>query len=68
VKDLADMDLAYAPPFNQAIDAIAHAANVVRNKMDGMAHGVSSVDMKTKLEGEGDFLFVDCRERAAFEA
>ena len=36
--------------------------------MDGIAHGVSPVDMKTKLEGEGDFLFVDCRERAAFEA
>jgi NADPH-dependent 2,4-dienoyl-CoA reductase/sulfur reductase-like enzyme/rhodanese-related sulfurtransferase len=68
VKDLADMDLAYAPPFNQAIDAIAHAANVVRNKMDGLAHGVSPVQMKRKLESDDDFLFVDCRGRADFEA
>ncbi len=68
VKDLADLDLAYAPPFSQAIDAIAHAANVVRNKMDGLAHGVSPVEMKGRLESDDDFMFVDCRGRASFEA
>ncbi len=35
VDMLADLDLAYAPPFNTALDALHHAANLVRNKMEG---------------------------------
>jgi NADPH-dependent 2,4-dienoyl-CoA reductase/sulfur reductase-like enzyme/rhodanese-related sulfurtransferase len=68
VNALADLDLAYAPPYSEAMDAVAHAANVIRNKVDGLAHGVSPVEMKRKLEGDGDFVFVDCRGRPAYEA
>ncbi len=35
VDDLADMDFAYAPPFSTAIHPLAHAANVLLNKLDG---------------------------------
>ncbi len=67
VKSLADLDLAYAPVYSEAMDAIAHAANVIRNKVDGLAHGVPPVEMKRKLESDEDFVFVDCRDQPAFE-
>jgi len=67
VKALADLDLGYAPPYSEAMDAIAHAANVIRNKIDGLAHGVSLVEMKRKLESDEDFVFIDCRENTAYE-
>ena len=66
-KSLADLDLAYAPPYSEAMDAIAHAANVIRNKVDGLAHGVPPLEMKAKLESDEDFVFVDCRGQPAFE-
>jgi len=68
VKELADLDLAYAPPYSTAIDAIAHAANVIRNKIDELAHGVDPVSLKEKLESGEDFMFIDCRGRPAYEA
>ncbi len=33
---LADSDFAYAPPFSTALDPNTHAANALRNKMDGL--------------------------------
>jgi NADPH-dependent 2,4-dienoyl-CoA reductase/sulfur reductase-like enzyme/rhodanese-related sulfurtransferase len=68
VKDIADLDLAYAPPYSTAIDAIAHAANVIRNKNDGLAHGIDPISLKDMLEQEEDFLLIDCRGRPAYEA
>ena len=60
VKTLSDLDLAYAPAYSTAIDAVAHAANVIRNKMDGLAHCISPVELKKKLDGDDDFLLVYC--------
>ena len=35
VDEITDMDFAYAPPFSTAIHPLAHAVNVLMNKMDG---------------------------------
>jgi rhodanese-related sulfurtransferase len=35
IDDLADMDLAYAPPFSTAIHPLVHTVNVLLNKMSG---------------------------------
>jgi len=61
VKALADLDLAYAPPFSPAMDAVHHAANVVRNKMDGTARTVSPQELKKKMEGRSDVIVLDVR-------
>ena len=37
VDDLPSIDLGYAPPYATAIDIAAHAANVLRNKIEGVA-------------------------------
>ena len=35
IDQLADMDLAYAPPFSTAIHPLDHAVNILMNKLDG---------------------------------
>jgi rhodanese-related sulfurtransferase len=61
---LANLDLAYAPPFSPAMDAVHHAANVIRNKIDGIAKGISSQELKQKLNGQENLLVLDVRTKA----
>ena len=68
VKDIADIDLGYAPAYSTAIDAIAHAANMLHNKIDGIAHGISSSKMKEKLDGSEDFILLDVRQKSELKA
>jgi len=66
-KDIADIDLGYAPPYSTAIDAIAHAANVIRNKIQGIAHGVTPLELKDMLDGRSEFTLLDVRSRKEHE-
>lgn len=61
IKDIADLDLGYAPPYSTAIDAVAHTANIIRNKIHGLSHGVTPMDLKAKMEEEDDFVLLDVR-------
>ena len=63
VSRLANLDLAYAPPFAPAMDGVHHAANVVRNKIDGIAKGISPQELKKKLNGQEDLLVIDVRTK-----
>jgi NADPH-dependent 2,4-dienoyl-CoA reductase/sulfur reductase-like enzyme/rhodanese-related sulfurtransferase len=67
IKDIADLDLGYAPAYSTTIDAVAHAANVLRNKMQGIAHGISPIELKTKLDSDDNFVLLDVRGRDEFE-
>ena len=60
-QDLAELDLAYAPPFSSAVDLLAHAANVIDNKAKGVAVAISPVDLKAKLDAGDDFVLLDVR-------
>ncbi len=64
---VANLDLAYAPPFNSAIDPVHHAANVIRNKVSGLARTLSPAEVKAKLDGQDDFIFLDVRTRREWE-
>ncbi len=68
MKDVADLDLGYAPPFSTAIDPVAHATNIIRNKIEGLAHGITSTGLKSKLEDDGDFVLLDVRTHGEVEA
>ncbi|MDA8217587.1 MAG: FAD-dependent oxidoreductase, partial [Dehalococcoidales bacterium] len=61
VDQLAESDLGYAPPFSTAIDPLAHAANVCRNKLDGLADGCSVAQLKGWLESGKEVTLVDVR-------
>jgi NADPH-dependent 2,4-dienoyl-CoA reductase/sulfur reductase-like enzyme/rhodanese-related sulfurtransferase len=67
VKSIADLDLGYAPAYSTAIDAIQHAANVIRNKIQGFAHGVSPMELKELLDGDANFVLLDVRSREEYD-
>ena len=67
VKEIATFDLAYAPPFSPAMDNLITAANVLENKLNGMAKGVSPFVVREKLEREDDFIFLDVRSPKEYE-
>jgi len=61
LDDLANLDLCYAPPYSQAMDNIITAANVARNKQDGVMDGIPAEAVHAKLEAGEDFVFLDVR-------
>jgi len=61
VQDVANLDLAYAPPYAPAMDNLITAANVARNKCAGLMVGVSAQDVKARLDRNEDFVFLDVR-------
>jgi len=66
--DLANLDLAYAPPYNNAMDPLHNAANVIRNKQSGYARALTLMEVKSKLESGDDFIFLDVRSPGEWEA
>ena len=65
VDQLADMDLAYAPPFSTAIHPFDHAINVLLNKMDGLLQSVTPAEYKAG-EAEG-YRLIDTSQKPAIE-
>ncbi|OGN98918.1 MAG: hypothetical protein A2Y89_01575, partial [Chloroflexi bacterium RBG_13_51_18] len=63
VDNLANLDLAYAPPYNSAMDPLHHAANVIRNKMAGYARALTAQEVKTKLDKNEKFVLLDVRSQ-----
>jgi NADPH-dependent 2,4-dienoyl-CoA reductase/sulfur reductase-like enzyme/rhodanese-related sulfurtransferase len=67
-RDLANLDLAYAPPYSSAVDLVAHASNVIDNKAHGIAAGISAAELKAKLDSGADLVLLDVRGPAEVEA
>jgi rhodanese-related sulfurtransferase len=57
---LADIDLAYAPPYGPPIDPIATCAHMLGNKFDGIARGISAFEAKARIE-KGNIVLLDVR-------
>ncbi|MEM5788227.1 MAG: FAD-dependent oxidoreductase, partial [Syntrophobacteraceae bacterium] len=58
---VSDIDLGYAPPFSAAIDNITETANMIRNKLDGLAETIHPSAVKEKLDRGDDFILLDIR-------
>ena len=67
VDTLSKLDLGYAPPYSSAMDPIITAANIMRNKLEGRAAGVSPVAVKEKLDRGDDFVLLDVRDDDEYE-
>ena len=67
VADLTNIDLAYAPPYNSALDPLHNAANTIRNKQSGYARALIPMEVKDKLDGGDDFILLDVRTPAEWE-
>jgi NADPH-dependent 2,4-dienoyl-CoA reductase/sulfur reductase-like enzyme/rhodanese-related sulfurtransferase len=61
VDDLFEIDMAYAPPFSPAMDHLIVAANIIQNKLDGLASSYSPAEVKAKLDNKEDFVLLDAR-------
>ncbi len=68
VDQLANLDLCYAPPFAPAVDNILTAANILRNKMDGLMVGITAQEVKALGTPGVDFTFLDARSPEEVEA
>ena len=67
VDDLANTDLAYAPPYNSALDPLHNAANVIRNKQEDLAHTLTPMEVMARMENNDAFIFLDVRSPAEWE-
>ena len=68
VDQVANLDLAYAPPYSEALDNVITAANVLRNILDGVAQKVTPGEVKARIEAGEDFLLLDVRSPQEYEA
>jgi len=67
LADLAELDLAYAPPYSSANDPVNIAAFVAQNDVSGFSPLVAAAELKAALaSGEGPAV-LDVRSRAEFE-
>ncbi len=65
--DLADLDLAYAPPYSAAVDLLAHASNVIDNKSKGVAASITPTELKRRLDAGEDIVLLDVRSPGEVE-
>jgi len=68
VDELANLDLAYAPPYNSAVDPLHDAANVIRNKHAGYAKTLTPMEINNKIKQGDDFVFLDVRSSSEWES
>ncbi len=61
VDDLAELDLAYAPPYSSANDPVNLAAFIAGNDLRGFAPLITGTDLGTALRGDHPPLVLDVR-------
>jgi NADPH-dependent 2,4-dienoyl-CoA reductase/sulfur reductase-like enzyme/rhodanese-related sulfurtransferase/anti-sigma regulatory factor (Ser/Thr protein kinase) len=67
VEQIANLDLCYAPPYAPVIDNIITAANVARNKLDGLMDGVSPPEVWQMIQEKRDFVLLDVRTPSEYQ-
>jgi len=61
VDEVANLDLAYAPPYSEAMDVLIHGANIARNKLDRLLRGVTVTELQAMRQGGEDLFLLDVR-------
>ncbi len=67
VNDIGQLDLCYAPPYSSAMDNIIIAADIARNKLDGLFQSITPMNVKKKIDNKDDFIFLDVRSPGEYE-
>ncbi|MBI9092214.1 MAG: FAD-dependent oxidoreductase [Desulfobacterium sp.] len=67
VTDIAQYDLAYAPPFSPALDNIITAAHIAENKLSGFSQSYTPAQVQEKIDNGDDFILLDVRSPQEFE-
>ena len=66
LDQLADVDIAYAPPYGPPLDPLTTCAHILTNKLDGLALGISAFEAKERIE-KGDVVLLDVRTPDEFQ-
>jgi rhodanese-related sulfurtransferase len=61
VDQLATLDLAYAPPYSQAVDVLIHAADLLRNKREGRAKAIPAAEVHRRVSQGDELVLIDVR-------
>ena len=62
-RELALVDLAYAPPYSPVLSPIIVAANVLTNKLEGRVKGIQASEVREKLQTSTEsFQVLDVRD------
>jgi len=67
VEQIANLDLCYAPPYSPVIDNIITAANVARNKLDGLMDGIGPRNLWRMIQEKKDFVLLDVRTPSEYQ-
>ncbi len=67
-EDVANLNLAYAPPFSNAMDPLHKAANVIRNKISGCATALDPMEVKHLLETDENAILLDVRSPGEWDS
>ncbi len=67
VDDMINADFPYAPPFSLAIDHSIATAHIMKNKMDGIFSGISSLELKERLDKKESIIILDVRGADEYE-
>jgi NADPH-dependent 2,4-dienoyl-CoA reductase/sulfur reductase-like enzyme/rhodanese-related sulfurtransferase len=67
VDQIAKLDLAYAPPYAMAMDAIIVAANVLGNKLSGKTVGILPYEVAERLDRGERFVLLDVRTESEYK-
>jgi NADPH-dependent 2,4-dienoyl-CoA reductase/sulfur reductase-like enzyme/rhodanese-related sulfurtransferase len=66
VEEFTQFNLGYSPPYSVAIDLLVNAAQVMQNKLNGVAQSVSPLEVQELTDRGEDFLLLDVRTPAEF--
>jgi len=66
LDQLADIDIAYAPPYGPPVDPLTTCAHILTNKLDGLGAGISAVEAKKRIE-TGEVVLLDVRMPEEFQ-
>ena len=67
LQTITQFNLGYSPPYNVAIDALVNAAQVLENKLTGVAQALSPLEVRKLTEQGEDFMLLDVRTPAEFQ-
>jgi NADPH-dependent 2,4-dienoyl-CoA reductase/sulfur reductase-like enzyme/rhodanese-related sulfurtransferase len=66
VDDMAQFNLGYAPPYSVAIDVLINAAQVMQNKLTGVAQALTPLEVQALTDQGEDIMLLDVRTPAEF--
>ncbi len=68
VDQVSKLDLAYAPPYAMAMDAIIVAANILGNKLSGRTVGILPYEVAERLGRGEDLVLLDVRTESEYQS